>query len=82
MSSKLEISLYFYYVFISRRVLFDYLQDFHLQLELVIELFTLFEDFQGIFFVVFMVMNLQNLNGNLYTFPNAPEPSTLSISNL
>ena len=36
MSSKLEISLDFYYVFVSRGMIFDYLKDFHLQLELII----------------------------------------------
>jgi hypothetical protein len=61
MSSELEISLYLYHIFISRGMLFDYFQNFHLQFELIVKLITLFQYFQGIFFVVFMIMDLQNL---------------------
>ena len=67
MTSELEITFDLYYVFVWWGVLFHHLQYFYLEFELLVELITYFQNFKGIFSVVFVVHNLQYLSKSSWT---------------
>ena len=81
MSSELEITLDLYDVLVARRVLLDYLQQLYFQFELLVEFLANFEHLHGVLSFMFVIEHFQHLLEPMRTFPKAPEPSTLSISN-
>lgn len=58
MPSKLEISLNLNNVFVGRRMVSCYLEYPHFELKLFIELFALLKNFEGIWFLSFVIEDL------------------------